>query len=107
MQVLLLWGAVGKLGILTGLGPVVPGSNPGSPIFNKMASKLKKTKSAGRFGVRYGKKIRSKLVRVEEKQRIKQKCLFCNKEGAKRISKGIWDCTKCGKKFSSDAYCVN
>lgn len=95
---------MGKLGILTGLGPVVPGSNPGSPIQKKMATKLKKTKSAGRFGARYGKKVRSKLVRVEGKQRASQKCLICNKEGAKRISKGIWNCNKCGKKFSADAY---
>lgn len=29
-----IYGAVGKSGILTGLGPVVPGSNPGGAIFN-------------------------------------------------------------------------
>ena len=95
---------MGKLGILTGLGPVVPGSNPGSPIQNKMTTKLKKTKSAGRFGARYGKRVRSSLVRVEGKQRLSQKCILCNKEGAKRLAKGIWSCNKCGKKFTADAY---
>ena len=69
-----------------------------------MATKLKKTKSAGRFGARYGKKARTKLVKVEEKQRLKQKCPFCSKFGVKRLSKGIWKCGKCNKKFASDTY---
>lgn len=69
-----------------------------------MPSKLKKTKTAGRFGARYGKRVRAKLIKVEEKQRIKQKCPFCNKPGVKRISKGIWKCSKCNKKFASDVY---
>ena len=59
-----------------------------------MPTKLKKTKSAGRFGARYGKSIKAKLVKVEEKQRKKQKCPFCKKPGAKRLSKGIWKCSK-------------
>ena len=69
-----------------------------------MATKLKKTKSAGRFGARYGRSIKSKLVKVEEKQRKKQKCPYCQKLGVKRLSSGIWKCPKCNKKFASDAY---
>ncbi len=66
--------------------------------------KTKKIKSAGRFGARYGRKIREKLVKVEQKQRKKQKCPFCGKLSAKRLSKGIWKCKKCNKKFASNAY---
>ncbi|MBU1251996.1 MAG: 50S ribosomal protein L37ae [Nanoarchaeota archaeon] len=71
-----------------------------------MASKLKKTKSAGRFGARYGRSVRAKLVSVESNQRVKQKCPFCAKVGTKRISTGVWQCSRktCGKKFASDAY---
>ena len=69
-----------------------------------MTSKSKKSKSAGRFGARYGKKVRVKLVGVEKKQRLKQKCPFCEKLGVKRLSKGIWECSKCNKKFASDTY---
>ena len=71
-----------------------------------MPSKSKKSKSSGRFGARYGKRIRARLVQVEEKQRKKQKCPFCGKLGVKRISKGIWKCQRktCGKKFASDTY---
>ena len=69
-----------------------------------MPTKLKKTKSAGRFGARYGKRVRTKLVKVETKQRKKQKCPFCGKLGAKRLSNGIWKCNKCDKKFASNTY---
>lgn len=69
-----------------------------------MPTKLKKVKSAGRFGARYGKRVRSKLIKVEQKQRIKQICPFCEKKGVKRLSKGIWYCKKCGKKFASNTY---
>ena len=70
----------------------------------KMPSKSKKTKSAGRFGARYGRSVRVKLVNVEQKQRKKQKCPYCGKMGVKRLSKGIWHCRKCDKKFASDTY---
>lgn len=69
-----------------------------------MPTKLKKSKSAGRFNARYGKRVRAKLVTVEEKQRKKQNCPFCKKLGVKRLSKGIWKCSKCNKKFASDTY---
>lgn len=72
-----------------------------------MTTKSKKTRSAGRFGSRYGKKVRDKLVKVEDKQKIKQKCPFCEREGAKRLSKGIWQCPKCDKKFASNTYYLN
>ncbi len=69
-----------------------------------MPTKSKKSKSAGRFGPRYGKKVRAKLVKVETKQRVKQTCPFCKKKGVKRVSNGVWYCSKCGKKFASDTY---
>ncbi len=69
-----------------------------------MSSKTKKAKAAGRFGARYGKKVRSLLSEVETKQRLKQKCPYCSKPGVKRTSKGIWQCNKCGKRFASDVY---
>ncbi len=69
-----------------------------------MPSKSKKTRAAGRFGARYGKKVRVSLVAIEDKQRKKQKCPFCKKLGVKRVSKGIWQCNKCNKKFASDIF---
>lgn len=72
-----------------------------------MPSKSKKTKSSGRFGARYGRKVRIGIASVETKQRKKQKCPHCDKLGVKRLSKGIWHCKKCGKKFASDVYYLN
>ncbi len=69
-----------------------------------MATKSKKSKSAGRFGERYGKSVRAKLVKVETKQKNKQKCPLCERLGVKRLSKGIWKCSKCDKKFASNTY---
>ncbi len=67
-------------------------------------TKTKKVKSSGRFGPRYGKTVRARVVQVEEKQRKKQICPLCKRFGAKRLSKGIWKCSKCNKKFASDTY---
>jgi len=71
-----------------------------------MPTKLKKSKSAGRFGARYGKKVRANLVAVEVKQRKKQECPFCKKLGVKRLANGIWQCSrkKCNKKFASNTF---
>lgn len=69
-----------------------------------MTTKSKKTKSAGRFGPRYGKTVKDRLVKVETKQRKKQVCPFCEKVGVKRISKGVWECPRCKKKFASNTY---
>ncbi|MEK6826815.1 MAG: 50S ribosomal protein L37ae [Nanoarchaeota archaeon] len=65
-----------------------------------------KTGSAGRFGVRYGKTIRTKLFRVEKIQRKKQVCPYCKKPNAKRIATGIFQCNKCESKFTGKAYYV-
>jgi large subunit ribosomal protein L37Ae len=71
-----------------------------------MTTKSKKSRASGRFGARYGKKVREKLTNVEDKQRKKQKCPTCSKLGAKRLSPGIWQCTRktCNKKFTGGAY---
>ena len=59
--------------------------------------------SAGRFGVRYGISAKKRTSAIESKQKKKQQCIFCNGR-AKRLSKGIWLCKKCGKKFAGHAY---
>ena len=66
-------------------------------------TRTKKVKAAGRFGARYGRSVRTKITEIENIQRKKQNCVFCNKT-AKRISKGIWYCRNCNKKFASHAY---
>jgi len=67
-------------------------------------SKTKKVASAGRFGARYGKRIRESVIEIEKKQRQKQKCPHCTKLTAKRVAKGLWACKNCGKRFTGGAY---
>lgn len=64
----------------------------------------KKVKSAGRFGQRYGVKIRHMVRRIEEKQKGWHLCPRCGRKRVKRESTGIWVCRKCNAKFAGGAY---
>jgi len=66
-----------------------------------MAKKI----TAKGFGARYGKSVREKYAKVKNKQKKKQECPFCKKT-VKRLSKGIWKCKSCGKKFASHTYYI-
>ena len=66
--------------------------------------KTKKVGSAGRFGIRYGRKIRQRLIKVEKELKAKHKCPKCLKPGLKREKAGVWVCKKCGLKFAGKAY---
>lgn len=81
------------------------GSNPASPI-KQEKMRTKKTKSVARFGARYGKTPKERVRAIEEKQRKKQLCPFCHKKAVKRISKGLYTCKACGKRFTSSAFYV-
>lgn len=64
----------------------------------------KTTGSAKRFGARYGRTNREKVSKIEALKRNSTKCPYCNKEGVSRVSVGIWACSKCGSKFTGQAY---
>jgi large subunit ribosomal protein L37Ae len=66
--------------------------------------KTKKVGSAGRFGARYGKKIRSLIASVEKSQKKRYVCPKCGMPYVKRVAAGIWECKKCGAKFAGRAY---
>jgi len=66
----------------------------------------KKVGTTGRFGARYGRKLRGKVAAVEKKLRSKHKCPYCNKLKVKRLASGIWQCKSCNSKFTGQAYTV-
>ena len=67
----------------------------------------KKVKHAGRFGSRYGKGIRDRVLGIEKKQRTFHKCPECGAKTLKRVSTGIYRCKRCGAEFAGGAYLPN
>jgi large subunit ribosomal protein L37Ae len=68
-----------------------------------MAAKIK-VGSVKRFGVRYGTKVRNKLGLVENVSKKNHKCPYCNSINVKKVSNGIFLCSKCKSKFTGKAY---
>jgi large subunit ribosomal protein L37Ae len=62
--------------------------------------------SVRRFGSRYGRRVRLRFGQIEESQRKEYICPYCGYEQVKRVSAGIWNCKKCGSKFTGKAYSV-
>ena len=66
----------------------------------------RKVGSAGRFGARYGRRVKHQLAKIESVQRAKHKCPYCKAQKVKRVAAGIWNCQKCGAKFTGKAYSI-
>ena len=66
--------------------------------------RTKKVGIAGRYGVRYGTKLRSRVKTILENMKKPHKCPQCATKAVKRISVGIWSCKKCGYTFTGGAY---
>jgi len=71
-----------------------------------MAESIKHYKAIGRYGTRYGRRNREKVALIEVEQKKSHKCPKCNYDKVKRLSVGIWQCSKCNAKFTSRAYGV-
>jgi len=67
-------------------------------------AKTKKVGITGRWGTRYGSRIRKHVRVIEEAKKKKKKCPVCETKVAKRISTGIWQCRKCGAKYTGGSY---
>jgi large subunit ribosomal protein L37Ae len=70
----------------------------------KLRKKGRKTRSAGRFGPRYGRKIRKAVADTEALMRAPHKCPQCGCTSVSRVGTGIWHCRKCDTTFSGGAY---
>lgn len=69
-----------------------------------MSLRTKKVKSVGRFGARYGVRIRRRIREIEARQKTWHECPSCAAPRVKRVSTAIWACRKCGHKFAGAAY---
>ena len=70
----------------------------------KYTRKGHKTRSAGRFGVRYGRKNRKLVANIEERMRQGYKCPKCGQMTIRRTDTGIWNCKKCDHTFTGGTY---
>lgn len=67
-------------------------------------SKTKKAGSAGRFGSRYGVKVRRAVAKIEKIQKSRMLCPRCGVKAVKRTGFGLYKCRKCGALFAGGAY---
>jgi large subunit ribosomal protein L37Ae len=68
------------------------------------AAKGRKTRSAGRFGARYGRKVRKLVADIEEQMKKKHLCPKCGRLSVVRKGTGIWQCRKCEVTFAGGTY---
>jgi large subunit ribosomal protein L37Ae len=69
-----------------------------------MARRTRKVGPVGRFGPRYGVRIRRRVQEVEEGMRRRHVCPNCAAAAVKRRSSGVWACRHCGAVFAGGAY---
>ena len=63
-----------------------------------------KVGTSGRFSSRYGVGVRKRVVAVENKMKLDFACPFCGFSKTKREAAGLYNCKKCGAKFTGGAY---
>jgi len=69
-----------------------------------MARRTKKVGISGRYGPRYGVKIRRRVNELEIRQKQNHACPECHYKAVKRVSTGIWKCNHCNHTFTGGAY---
>ncbi len=69
-----------------------------------MSKRTKKVGSVGRFGPRYGVRIRRRVREIEVRQKAAHACPSCGAMKVRRTSTSIWSCRKCNYTFAGGAY---
>lgn len=69
-----------------------------------MSKKKGRTGSAGRFGARYGRVSRRRVAEIEEQMRDDHVCPECDEARVDRKGTGIWECSRCGYRFTGGTY---
>jgi len=69
-----------------------------------MTERRRQTGTSGRFGPRYGRVARRRISEIEEGMRAPHTCPECGAERVARTDTGIWQCSRCGHRFTGGAY---
>lgn len=67
-------------------------------------ARTKKVGSTGRFGSRYGAKLRRRVLDIEKRRDEPNRCPVCATKSLKRKAAGLWSCSKCNLVFAGGAY---
>ena len=62
------------------------------------------SRSAGRFGARYGRVGRKRVADIEEEMNADHRCPECDEDRVSRTDTGVWECSRCGYRFAGGAY---
>lgn len=69
-----------------------------------MERRTAKVGITGKYGTRYGQKLRKQVKAFEILQRTKYTCPFCGKASVRRHSVGIWNCKACRRTVAGGAW---
>lgn len=64
----------------------------------------KKVGTTGRFGNKYGSRVRNMVAKIEATSRAQHTCPQCLRVTLDRMSAGIWKCKKCKITIAGGAY---
>ena len=69
-----------------------------------MERRTAKVGITGKYGTRYGQKLRKQVKAIEILQRKKNICPFCGKTSIRRSAVGIWKCRACKRSIAGGAW---
>ena len=69
-----------------------------------MERRTNKVGITGKYGTRYGQKLRKQVKAIEILQRTKYTCTFCGKNSVRRSAVGIWKCKACRRSIAGGAW---
>jgi large subunit ribosomal protein L37Ae len=67
-------------------------------------ARTKKVGSTGRYGSRYGAKLRRRVLDLDNRRKEPTRCPSCATKSLKRKAVGLWECSKCDLLFAGGAY---
>jgi large subunit ribosomal protein L37Ae len=69
-----------------------------------MTQRTKKVGPTGWMGPRYGIRIRRRVVEIDRVRSSSSPCPRCSTVTLRRVASGIFECSRCGTRFASNAY---
>ncbi len=69
-----------------------------------MSKRTKKVGATGWMGPRYGIRIRRRVLEIDRARAKPSACPRCSTSTLQRVASGIFECRRCGARFSSSAY---